>query len=85
MVLPDLEYHILQYNNDSSPEAVHRFLTGCSLGEKEISRGLSSSAKSFFGRSLHLWMWDYKAMEKELATVGFVDIHPRINKGTYVA
>jgi hypothetical protein len=26
-----------------------------------------------FGRSRHLWMWDYKSMEMELGEAGFIE------------
>jgi predicted SAM-dependent methyltransferase len=74
LVLPDLEYLIEQYRSDPSPDAANRFLAGSSLGEKEVNRGFSSLMKTLFGRSTHLWMWDYKAMARELDAAGFVKI-----------
>jgi hypothetical protein len=73
-VLPDLEYYIQQYNQDSSPEAALDFLKSTQLG---IERRPKSFKKFFFDwlrTSAHLWMWDYKSMEQELKSVGFVEI-----------
>lgn len=41
---------------------------------KNGSRGIRSLSAALFGRSRHLWMWDYKAIQKELAEAGFVEI-----------
>jgi hypothetical protein len=65
---------IENYRSDPSPEAGSRFLVASHLGEREVSRGISSQVVSLFGRSRHLWMWDYKGIAKELADAGFVEI-----------
>ena len=44
------------------------------LGEKTAARGLRSLPRSLFGRSQHLWMWDYKSLAAELAAAGFTAI-----------
>jgi hypothetical protein len=74
LVLPDLERLIDDYRSDLGPEAASRFLTASLLGEKRLSRGLSSFVRSLFGRSMHLWMWDFKSISKELEAAGFVEI-----------
>jgi predicted SAM-dependent methyltransferase len=74
LVLPDLEYLIEKYRSDPNPDAASRFLADSYLGEKDAKRGFSSLVRVLFGRSKHLWMWDYKAIAQELAAAGFVEI-----------
>jgi hypothetical protein len=74
MVLPDLEGLIQDYLKDGSREAAHRFMEESYLGEKSSPRGLRAIPVALFGRSKHLWMWDYKSIEAELADAGFVAI-----------
>lgn len=73
-VLPDLEYYIRQYNQDSSPEASKDFMRTTQLGCERRSRSLKSLLYEWLRTSAHLWMWDYKSMEQELRNVGFVDV-----------
>ena len=44
------------------------------IGEKNPVRGIRNLPKQLFGRSKHLWMWDYKGMAKELADAGFTEM-----------
>lgn len=74
MVLPDLEQLARAYLNDNSQDAASRFMQQAHLGEKNGNRGLRSLPAALFGRSKHLWMWDYKGIEAELAAAGFVSI-----------
>ena len=53
-----------------NPDAASRFLADSYLGEKDAKRGFSSLVRVLFGRSKHLWMWDYKAIAQELAAAG---------------
>ena len=73
-VLPDLEYYIRQYTNDSSPDAALSFMRGTSLGYENRKRGLKSFILAYLGNSQHLWMWDYKSIEAELREIGFKEI-----------
>jgi SAM-dependent methyltransferase len=73
-VLPDLEYCVRQYMNDTSSEAASNFMKEAYLGSEFRERGFKSLAKSFFGNSLHLWMWDYKSIYPELESAGFLEI-----------
>ena len=73
-VLPDLEYIIRAYLNDPSPNAAHLFMLDSMLGTAIQDRGIKKLLKSWLGRSCHLWMWDYKALEHELAELGFTAI-----------
>lgn len=73
-VLPDIETYINDYKADSGPTAAHTFMEQTMLGIPQRPRGLRGLLKHWLGGSEHLWMWDYKAMRKELADAGFTDI-----------
>lgn len=74
LVVPDFENLIKQYNSDSSPEAASNLLKASHLGEIEAKRGMLSLPQVLFGRSRHLWMWDYKGIAYELKEAGFAGI-----------
>ena len=73
-VLPDLEWLARTYVSSSDSEAASAFMRDSYLGVDEQKGGASGVMKLLFGRSAHLWMWDYKNMARELQTVGFTDI-----------
>jgi predicted SAM-dependent methyltransferase len=73
-VLPDLEYYIQQYNQDSSPEASKNLMKITQLGFERKPRSFKSFLYEWLRTSAHLWMWDYKSMEQELKNVGFVAV-----------
>jgi SAM-dependent methyltransferase len=73
-VLPDLEWLASSYLNSPDSEAASRFMRESDLGVHERSGGISGSMKLVFGRSAHLWMWDYKNMARELEAAGFTGI-----------
>ena len=79
LVLPDLEQLIGLYTGDPTPAACSRFMQESWLGEMNSPRGLRSIPTAVFGRARHLWMWDYKGMEAELADAGFTEHPPRSN------
>lgn len=75
LVLPDLEGMVRAYVNSSDPEAIHELMRLTWLGEDLPQRSsLLSTIKQWLSRGRHLWMWDYKALEKELNLAGFQDI-----------
>lgn len=74
LVVPDLEYIAKSYVAAGGPDAAIRFMQEAHLGEPHKSRGLSDKARSLFGRSQHLTMWDFKGMAEELRQAGFVNI-----------
>lgn len=74
LVVPDLEQLIKTYVADPDAGAASRFMQESFLGEASVTRGIKSMPTALFGRSRHLWMWDYKGMEQELMAVGFTDI-----------
>ncbi len=73
-VLPDLEHYARQYLSSATPEAAQTFMTDTLLGEQHGARGLKSLPRAIFGRSQHLWMWDYKSFVPELAAAGFISV-----------
>jgi predicted SAM-dependent methyltransferase len=74
LVLPDLEQLINAYVSDRTAGAASRFMQDSFLGEPTFVRGVKAMPTALFGRSRHLWMWDYKGIEEQLAAVGFTDI-----------
>jgi hypothetical protein len=74
LVLPDIEYLAQSYLNDADPGAASRFMRESYLGEEGLTRGLLALPTALFGRSKHLWMWDFKGLEAELAAAGFTGI-----------
>ena len=74
LVLPDLEYSMKKYINDSSSEAAITFLQETSLGKEKRNSGIKGFLSEWFGNSHHLWMWDYKSIEAELRAAGFTNI-----------
>lgn len=72
-VLPDLEYLVKRYINDSSNEAALEFMKSTSLSHEKRARSLKAFIKKWLGNSQHLWMWDYKSIQAELENIGFVE------------
>ena len=73
-VLPDLEWLAKSYVNSNDAEAASHFMRDSYLGVDQQRGGASGFMKLIFGRSAHLWMWDYKNMARELEAAGFVNI-----------
>ncbi len=73
-VLPDLEFYVRQYLGSEEPRAAQTFMAETLQGEEHGARGLKSLPRAIFGRSQHLWMWDFKSFVPELAAVGFTSI-----------
>ena len=74
LVVPDMEYLAKRYLADPDAEAVSRLMDAACLGERTTVHGIRALPRSVFGRTRHLWMWDYKGMAKELADIGFTGI-----------
>ena len=73
-VVPDLEFYVRKYTASEQPDAASVFMAETILGEQEGTRGFRSLPRALFGRSQHLWMWDYKNFAYELASAGFTAI-----------
>lgn len=74
MVLPDLEYEVSKYMQDTTKEAAHEFMRNTYLGMESRRKGLTGFLISWLGNSSHLWMWDFKSIEAELISAGFIEI-----------
>ena len=73
-MLPDLEYLIRCYSVDASPTAAVTFMENTLPGKKARRRGLGGFARDWLRNSQPLWMWDYKALARELVAAGFQSI-----------
>ena len=73
-VQPDLEWLANSYLSSTDSEAASRFMRDSDLGVPEQKLGMGGVLKLLFGRSAHLWMWDFKNMARELEAAGFTDI-----------
>lgn len=74
LVVPDLEQLTRIYLNTPGAEASHVFMVEAHLGDESTAKGLMRLPRALFGKSQHLWMWDYKSMSRELEIVGFMGI-----------
>lgn len=74
LVVPDLEQLARAYLASERSDAAITFMREAHLGEPQKTRGLGDKAKSIFGRSQHLTMWDFKGMAAELEQAGFARI-----------
>ena len=70
-VLPDLEWLARSYLDSNDMDAASRFMRDSDLGVQSQQSGIGGGLRRLFGRSAHLWMWDYKNLERELQSVGF--------------
>jgi predicted SAM-dependent methyltransferase len=73
-VQPDLEWLAKRYVDSSDSEAASVFMRESDLGLAEQRRGIAGMLRLMFGRSTHLWMWDYKNLARELEAAGFTNI-----------
>ena len=73
-VVPDLEFYLRNYLASEEPGAASTFMADTYLGEREGARGFRSLPRALFGRSQHLWMWDYKNFQHELEAAGFTAV-----------
>lgn len=74
IVVPDLEYLVSQYVDNSSNDAALQFMEETCLGHKRRARDIRGFITDWLGNSQHLWMWDYKSIKQELEKVGFVEV-----------
>jgi SAM-dependent methyltransferase len=72
--LPDLERLARAYLESQDPSAAFRFMERTHLGLKVRKRGIAAFLRSWLGGSVHLWMWDCKAISVELERAGFRQI-----------
>ena len=77
-VVPDLKAAMQHYINDFDiiDAPANKLMGNTMLGIETRAKTLSSSIKSMYGNSKHLWMWDYKSLEYELKKAGFKKVRP---------
>jgi hypothetical protein len=77
LVVPDMEYLARKYVRDldaGDRSALYELMKGCHLGRKASPRGIAKRLASVFGRSRHLWMWDFVSLAAELEEARFRSI-----------
>jgi SAM-dependent methyltransferase len=74
LVVPDLQRLAGDYLASTSSDAAHRFMESSYLGRKRRPRGLAAFVQDWMGNSVHLWMWDERAMTETLREHGFTAI-----------
>jgi len=74
LTVPDLERAVRRYAGNPSTDAAIELMKETGLGHESRPRGPGAFLVAWLGCSRHLWMWDYKAIEKELLAAGFVDV-----------
>ena len=77
LVIPDLEIRAQKYLEKltlGDSAANSWFMRKVHLGLEHRTRGLEALARSIFGNSAHLWMWDERSMTAALEKVGFIGV-----------
>lgn len=74
LVMPDLEYHIVQYVRSTSVNAAEIFMRDTCLGVERRPKNLKAFLVDWIGNSKHLWLWDFKSICSELGIAGFVNV-----------
>lgn len=74
-VLPDIKFICTEYLEQAKtdPASALTFIDNIHMGTSETPHGIAW-IRSLFSRSVHLWMWDYAAMEIELKSAGFSSV-----------
>jgi hypothetical protein len=72
--VPDLEELCRTYLSTSSNDAAITFMKASHLGKLERPHGIAAFVKEWLGNTMHLWMWDYKAISSQLHAHGFEGI-----------
>jgi hypothetical protein len=74
LVVPDLEAFAKKYVESNDPKAAEQFMYSTLLGIENRPRKLLDFLEFWLGNHNHLWMWDFKSLNYELASIGFVEI-----------
>jgi hypothetical protein len=77
LVIPDLEIRARKYLEQVSAgdtNANSWFMQATYLGLPYRKRGVEALARTAFGNSSHLWMWDEISMAAALKKVGFISV-----------
>jgi len=76
-VVPDLEWRARRYVRAATKgdaRAADQFLESCSLGMKDCQTGIIALFRRGYGRSAHLWMYDFSGFRALLRDSGFVNV-----------
>ena len=74
LVVPDLQWRARRYLDAATradPTAADRFLESSALGARSRPRTPAAVIRNLLGKSAHLWMYDFAALERLLAEAGF--------------
>jgi hypothetical protein len=74
LVVPDLQALAKRYLESKDESAAEIFMRETGLGIEKRFRGIKGVVQILFGNSSHLWMWDFKGLQKELNAAGFVNV-----------
>jgi SAM-dependent methyltransferase len=77
LVVPDLQWRARQYLDRAAradAAAADGFLESSALGARSRPRTPTAMVGRLFGRSTHLWMYDFAALARLLAEAGFCGI-----------
>jgi hypothetical protein len=77
LVVPDLQWRAARYLASAasgSPTAADDFMNLCGLGKNKRSTGAVDSAREYFGKSAHLWMYDFDGLKRLLDSAGFCSV-----------
>jgi hypothetical protein len=74
LVVPDLEHLSRSYLGSSEADAALKFMEDSNLGRRNRPTGFGGMLREWLGHSSHLWMWDFKAISRELGEAGFRNI-----------
>ena len=77
LIVPDLKWRILHYirlSENLEVGAADKLIESCHIGTREIAGGILHLLRSIYGRSQHIWMYDFLALEELLKEAGFVSI-----------
>jgi len=73
-VIPDLEFIINKYSQDTSDDAAIKFMRETHLGQEIRNYSIYSFFFDWLSNSKHLWMWDYKSIKIELENISFKNV-----------
>jgi len=71
LIVPDLEIKVQKCLKEHDGDA---FIVSIGFGKKKNDKNFLDFLRKLFGNSGHLWMYDNKSMQKNLAEAGFRNI-----------
>jgi SAM-dependent methyltransferase len=77
LVVPDLQWRAAHYARAAAlgdPFAADSFMDSCLLGMRQRPASIVSRVRHRFGKSSHLWMYDFGALKGLLEAAGFTGV-----------